>query len=303
MNKLFKTSKNIRNLALRFGVSQKFLKLYEYKVNDFFFLKKIKKKDLSRDKYFLYKRALKFGYFSWPKKINKFTHNLDVIDVGCGTGLHAIGYDFFGVKSYTGLDPKIQYDNCNGKNLRKRIYEDFKYSPKDIMKEIDTIHYISGTFEDIDPKNKFDIAVLHNVTEHLLNLEDVLYGISKILKTNGKILFNHHNFFCWNGHHKVPKTIYDIKKNDPIQKNYIDWKHLEIPYDKNSELFKKLNRISIDQLKKLTQKYFLIETWNEIKSTKEYGIERLTPEIIKRHDCYTKKELSIQHIFCIATIK
>ena len=166
-----------------------------------------------------------------------------------------------------------------------------------------TVQFIQGIFEDIAPNKKFDIAILHNVTEHLHNLDQVFEGITTRLREDGKILYNHHNYYCWNGHHQMPKKIYDINLSDKNQLKYIDWGHLSFAKNSNDKLSKKLNKITINQLLVMTEKYFEIEIWDEIISRPKEGIDRLTDEILKKHHEYSKKDLATQHIFCVGNLK
>jgi 2-polyprenyl-3-methyl-5-hydroxy-6-metoxy-1,4-benzoquinol methylase len=251
----------------------------------------------------LLKRAVEFNYLSWPRKIFAYVRDKDLLDVGCGTGLHAIGYVVAGVNSYTGLDPKIDFSSDRGKNIRNRQWEQFGWTPSDIMRQLPHVRFIPGTFEEIAPQVTFDIVVLHNVTEHLHNLEEVFKGIVKRIRPDGKILYNHHNFFCWNGHHKMPKSIMDINLDDPIQRKYIDWGHVAFAESHTDELSEKLNKIRMDDLKQLTEKYFLIETWKEIPSNAEQGHIRFTNAIIRKYPKYEKREFMIQNIFCVAEVK
>ena len=251
----------------------------------------------------LIERAVEFNYLSWPRKIFAYVRDKDLLDVGCGTGLHAIGYVVAGVNSYTGLDPKIDLSSDRGKNLRTGQWEQFGWTPSDIMQQLPHVRFIPGTFEEIAPEVTFDIVVLHNVTEHLHNLEEVFKGTVKRLRPDGKILYNHHNFFCWNGHHKMPKSIMDIDLDDPIQSKYIDWGHVTLAESHTDELSKNLNKIRIDDLRCLTEKYFKIETWKEIPSKPEQGCIRFTNEIIDKYPKYEKREFIIQNVFCVAKVK
>ena len=114
----------------------------------------------------LLKRAVEFNYLSWPRKIFDYVRDKDLLDVGCGTGLHAIGYVVAGVNSYTGLDPRIDFSSDRGKNIRTRQWEQFGWTPSDIMRQLPHVRFIPGTIEEIAPEVTFDIDVLHNVTEH-----------------------------------------------------------------------------------------------------------------------------------------
>ncbi len=298
-----KDLKSILKFMKRITILNKILLPFENELRDRIEIGTLKINNESKNQLEIIKRALKFGYLAWPKKISYHIVEKDVLDVGCGTGLHSIGYYVYGVKSYTGLDPKINYYDDRGKNLRKRKFEKFGWTPNDIMNQFPTVQFIEGIFEDIAPNKKFDIAILHNVTEHLHNLEQVFEGITNRLKEDGKILYNHHNYFCWNGHHQMPKTINDINLNDKKQLEYIDWGHLRFANTYDDKLSMKLNKIKIDQLFELTNKYFDIEMWNEICSKDKEGVNRLTNEILKKYDKYSKRDLTTQHVFCIGRLK
>ena len=251
----------------------------------------------------LIKRAIEFNYLAWPRKIYAYVHDKDLLDVGCGTGLHAIGYVVAGVNSYTGVDPKMDLSSDRGKNLRNRQWERFGWTPSDIMGQLPHVRFIPGTFEDVAPEVTFDIVVLHNVTEHLHNLEEIFRGIVKRLRRDGKILYNHHNFFSWNGHHKMPKTIMDIDMDDPMQRKYVDWGHVALAETHTDELSQSLNKIRMDDLRRLTEKYFAIENWEEIPSKREQGRARLNDEILHKYPNYQKREFIIQNVLCIAGMK
>ena len=98
--------------------------------------------------------------------------------MGCGTGVHSIGYVVVGVKSYTGVDPFIKLDKDRAKNLRTRQWEEgFGWTPREVMEQFKRVELIPGKFEDIDSARLFDVAILHNVTEHLMRIDEVIEGI------------------------------------------------------------------------------------------------------------------------------
>ena len=95
----------------------------------------------------------------------------------------------------------------------------------------------------------------------------------------------------------------DIDLDDPIQRKYIDWGHVVLAESHTDELSKNLNKIRIDELRRLTEKYFKIETWKEIPSKPEQGCIRFTNEIINKYPKYEKREFMIQNVFCVAKLK
>ena len=52
-------------------------------------------------------RTVDFGYVMWPFTIRELIVDKDVLDVGCGSGVHGLSFIMAGARSYTGLDPLI----------------------------------------------------------------------------------------------------------------------------------------------------------------------------------------------------
>ena len=248
-------------------------------------------------------RAVDFGYLGWPRRIQQYVQDKDVLDVGCGTGIHSIGYAVVGVKSYTGMDPVIKLDLDRTKNIRKRAWEPFGWTPRQISDHFSRIELFPGTFEDFDSDRTFDVAVLHNVTEHLMQIDQVLHDTAKRLRPGGELVFNHHNFFCWNGHHHQPKTIDKIDPADPEQKNYIDWSHIRFEAPEGHYFHRGLNKIKLDELRVLVERDYDIEIWMEIPSDERNGGGRLTDEIVARFPELTQRELYIHNVYCVAKRK
>ncbi|MDY7110139.1 MAG: class I SAM-dependent methyltransferase [Planctomycetota bacterium] len=246
------------------------------------------------------RRAVEFDYLSWPRKIAGDVRGLDVLDVGCGTGLHAVGFLVVGVRSYTGMDPILDLHDDRSKNLRKRTKESFGWTPAQVQQRLPRVELISGTFEQVAPDKTFDIAVLHNVSEHLINIEEVFQGVWQRLRPEGRILFNHHNYYCWNGHHQPPKFVAEIDPGDPQQRKFLDWNHLDLDPETEASLAGKLNRIRLDEIRALTEKYFEVESWEEIPSGPDRGAGRLTDEIRRRFPRYSEREFTVQNVLCRA---
>lgn len=248
-------------------------------------------------------KAAKFGYFNWPLKYCEYITGKSVLDVGCGCGLHSLGYIVAGARQYVGIDPTIKMDddsvkNKNGSRKKGGILPrvQFGWTPRQINQLVPRAEFVQGTFEDSLINDKFDLITMITVTEHLMNIEEVFEGCKKRLKKTGLFIFYHHNYYCWNGHHQAPKRVMDIDWNDEKQKRFIDWNHLKLDSETKTFLSTRLNMIRLDELKKITQKYFTIIKWNE----KFNDFSRLTPKILKKWFEYSKRELSVHGVLCIA---
>jgi SAM-dependent methyltransferase len=248
-------------------------------------------------------RALAFNYVSWPRHVARYVQGLDVLDVGCGTGLHGIGYLVVGARSYTGVDPRVRLDIDKSKNLRTRKWEKFGWTPRALMAAMPGLELVPGTFETMAPERLFDLVVMHNTTEHLLELEEVLIGAAKRLRPGGRLLYNHHNYTGWNGHHQAPKTVAEIDPKDPEQQKFVDWAHLDFEPPEDHVIRRSLNRIRLDELKAMTRRHYEIDVWDEQRADLNHGAGRLTPMVKARHPGYSEREMLVHHVFCIARPK
>ncbi len=246
-------------------------------------------------------RACAFGYLGWPKRLQRWVEARDVLDVGCGTGLHAIGFALVGVRSYAGLDPKVRLDAERAKNSKAGgRWEPFGWTPAEMMRVFPQVQLIRGSFEQMAPDAQFDVAVLHNATEHIIALDEVMGGIARRLRPDGRLIYNHHNFYCWNGHHMAPKTVRDLRPDDADQRQFVDWAHLRFQPPPGHYFHNGLNRIRLDELRQVTERHFTVETWNEVPTDETRGSGRLTTEVLAAHPEYSRRELATQHVFCVA---
>ncbi len=248
-------------------------------------------------------RAVDFDHVQWPRKIRHYVHNKDILDIGCGEGIESIGYVIVGVRSYTGVDPVVKLHRDNPKNNRSGTREEFGWTPRQIVSQFSRVRLIRGTSEELGSDQDFDVAVLHNVTEHLLQIEEVLASAAARLRPGGRLIFNHHNFYCWNGHHMTPKTVDQIKADDPEQSRYLDWAHIRFAAPEGHYFHRGLNKIRLDELRAIVERYYDIEVWNEIPSTKQIGGRRLTGAVVARFPHLTRRDLAIHNVFCVAKRK
>ncbi|WP_444929109.1 methyltransferase domain-containing protein [Microbulbifer sp. SSSA002] len=252
--------------------------------------------------------AVEFGYCAWPRKLHKYVKGCNVLDIGCGFGGYAMGYLCAGANSYTGIDPTMNLDSRRVRNKRIRKWVNAPMSGREIMDLVPSIELYQGTTRDLVGKKTFDTVCLHNVTEHLLEIEEVFKDIAELLNKGGKIVYLHHNFYGWSGHHMPPHNPSVLNENNPAHLKFYDWNHIGIVDQLPQDHYIKtnLNCIRLNDLCSLTSKYFNIDTWENLSSDKK-TLMRLTPEIESRVrktiPDITLDELKTNVVFCVAYAK
>jgi len=251
----------------------------------------------------LIRLATELNQTEWPGRIRRHVRGRDVLDLGCGHTLYGVGFLIYGASSYLGIDPKLELDEPR---LRRRGR--FRSQPADsdwTLRRIETaipqLAYRKVSLAGLAPEERFDLISMHNVTEHLEEIETVFADARKRLRPPGKIIFRHHNFAAWNGHHRAPRTVAEIDPQSEAQKPFLDWAHLTHPAAQ-SAVAGHLNRIRLRELRSLTEKFFRIKSWREIPSSAALGAERLTGEIAAKLPDYTAAELLTQAVICIAEV-
>ena len=246
------------------------------------------------------RRAVELGLLTWPRRIAWELRGRDVLDVGCGSGVESIGFRLVGARSYVGVDQRMAPDEDRVKNQHTLAYEAFGAKPRDVARRLGGVELVRGSVADLPDRERFDVAVLHNVTEHLDDLEGVFEAVHRRLRPGGLLRFNHHNFYCWNGHHEEPKTVARIDAADELQKRFIDWNHLVYDEWKEKRYEGRLNRVRLDAVRELTDRLFEIREWREVPIDERRGAGRLTFEIRTRHAAYSVRELTTQAVLCRA---
>jgi len=94
-------------------------------------------------------------------------HRLSILDVGCGSGNFLLGINSTRFNKYGTEINKEAYDICRRKGLR----------------------VVLGSIEKIDFKRKFDVVSLWQVLEHVANPIGLFNKISKVLSSDGLLIF------------------------------------------------------------------------------------------------------------------
>jgi SAM-dependent methyltransferase len=251
----------------------------------------------------LFAQASAFGYIGWPRKVRALISNRDVLDIGCGTGVHGIGFVVCGARSYIGVDPRIDPLRDHAKDMRTGTWQPFGWTGAEIMERLPRIRLFQGGVGELPPDERFDVAILHNVTEHLLELETVLADTCAHIRDDGELVFNHHNFFCWNGHHQQPKLVDNIDYNSSEQRRYIDWGHLDYAPPADHYFRRGLNRLRLHEVRAITARHYDITEWTLIPSKEKQGANRLTDAVRARHPELSDEDFLTQSVFCRARPK
>lgn len=234
--------------------------------------------------------------------------NRSVLDVGCGFGGYGTGFLAAGARTYTGLDPAMDLDSTAAKNKRLRVWTTMPRTPRQIMESIPQINFIQGNAEDIAHSRCYDVISLHNVTEHLIEIDRVFEGFKALMTQNSIIVFLHHHFYGWNGHHHAPLQPEDYISEDEVHRKYADWAHVihGEAFAEDDYINTGLNQITLSELRTLTEGHFEIVEWQE----QYYGksvLVRLTPAIIEAamaaKASLTKKDLEVRTVFRVAKSK
>src|SRR5262249_41420936 len=126
----------------------------------------------------------------------------------------------------------------------------------------------------------FDICLLSNVSEHLLEPVFALHAIARNLKPGGELYLTHHNFYSWNGHHLAPSTPDDFDPANPAHVQLADWAHIDnLDYFRPNKIG--LNLIRIHDLMSLLERDFEPVKTEHVRSAQNI-VDRLTPVVRNR---------------------
>lgn len=253
----------------------------------------------------LIRLAAEYNHLKWGRNARRHIRGCDVLDLGCGHTLHSVGFLVYGARSYMGIDPGLKLDEpCLRRQDRFRTAAAGSgLTLNEVARELPAVRYAPLLLADLDANEKFDVIFMHNVTEHLLAIEEVFAGLPARLKPRGKIIYRHHNYACWNGHHQRPRTLAEIVPGDASQEPYLDWAHLDYDPQRHPPVARNLNRIRPPELRSITERFFDVVHWRFLPSKPEQGAGRLSDAILARHPGYEREELLTQAIDCVATVK
>lgn len=248
----------------------------------------------------IFETAAKIGHFIWPDQIRNLIAGKRVIDFGCGVTLYGAVFRALGAKSYVGIEPRLDMRKTTYRSrLFKGTYK-ASVSLSDVCRHVPNCAYFSSASD--RPDERYDVAVMHTVTEHLLDIESVFREVASSLAPGGQVWFLHDNFYSWAGHHMAPHSLKSFDPSNPEHHVYSDWKHVSYDPAPDHPFITNLNRIRLDELKDVTSKYFDIEEWQEVFDGSEIR-KRLTDDILAALPGMTERDLMVRHVRCLATVR
>lgn len=197
-----------------------------------------------------------------------------------------------GAASFTGVDIEIPLDTCRlwSRGFAKK-HIDLPLTLSEFCSSFRGVNLVEADIrEAVGRLGPFDAIFTISTTEHFDDPEACFQAVADLLRPGGSLYINHHNYYCWNGHHHGPWTVGEIDIDDPIQAGIIDWGHVK-NFISQLDTSNYVNFIRIHELIDLVGKFLEIDKVELEKMTPETGWERLTPEILASLPRYYRAEL------------
>jgi SAM-dependent methyltransferase len=245
-----------------------------------------------------FETAVELGHNIWPAQVRELVAGQDVLDFGCGNTFYGVVFRAVGAKSYLGVDQELDLHTKRYRSRRNKGYQKVRLSVADAIAHVPNIGY--EQCRGIDFSEKFDVVLMHTVTEHLMDIDGTFASLRRALRSNGVIWFLHDNFYSWAGHHGEPSSRAGFDPNNAEHQRLADWAHLDESGGRNGDYWRErgLNRIRLDELREATERHFVIESWQEVAVSSKYR-DRLSPEIrATRGSGCSDRELLTQHVIC-----
>lgn len=197
-----------------------------------------------------------------------------------------------GAASFTGVDIEIPFDTYRlwSRGFYKK-HVDLPLTLSEFCSSFRGVNLVEADIrEAVGRLGPFDAIFTISTTEHFDDPEACFQAVADLLRPGASLYINHHNYFCWNGHHCGPWTVGEIDTDDHSQAGVIDWGHVK-NFINQHDTSNYVNFIRIHELIDLVGKFLEIDQVELEKMTPEAGLERLTPEILASLPRYYRAEL------------
>jgi len=176
-------------------------------------------------------------------------------------------------------------------------------SPITFADFIDSFHALSMTdcdIRDLSPaQESFDAAFMVSTSEHFDDPHGCFAAIASLMTPGSHMFVNHHNYYSWNGHHRLPWRVQDIDPGDPAHRANFDWAHLRSRV-RNVDSPNHLNYIRMHELIEIIAEFFVIEGKTMVRFGPDTGEGRLTQAILDEFPQYYKEELETLELHLLA---
>jgi SAM-dependent methyltransferase len=229
---------------------------------------------------------------------------LRVLDVGCGksywlslllaaAGAEAIGVDTELVETTRGFAKYQHIFAVNGveRALRTAVWdllfargyyrELARVAALRLPHERVELHAYDGVHLPL-PDASIDLAVSHEVFEHVADVPAVLAEIARVLKPGGRIYIYIHNFTSLSGGHHIAWKHPDTRPSRAVA----PWDHLR--GRRHVDIPSWLNRLREQDYRPMFERHFDISEW---RATAQEGRGLLTVEIRRELAEYSEREL------------
>lgn len=236
--------------------------------------------------------------------LGKDPRGLRVLDVGCGKSywltllLHSYGAQVTGVDTEfvrAGFAPGKYWEilRCNGVDRALRTLAwDLMYA-RPYYRELARSCPFALRFGGLDtrfapdgrmdfPEHSFDLAVSHEVFEHIRDVDKAARELSRLLKPGGLTYLYVHNFASLSGGHHIAWKYPDTEPSRVVP----PWDHLR--EKRFPDIPSWLNAMREAEYREIFARYFTIVQW--IPSARE-GAQLLSPEIRRELSAYSEDEL------------
>jgi len=265
-------------------------------------------RDFAREHY-----AFFAGMLEGLRRHGKDPRGLRVLDVGCGKSywltllLHSYGAQVTGVDTeyvQAGFRPGKYLAICrrNGfERALKTLVWDLLYA-RPYYRELARQCPFALRFDAVDtrvaadgrmafPEHGFDLAVSHEVFEHIRDVDGVAHDLSKLLKPDGLTYIYVHNFASISGGHHIAWKYPDTEPSPVVP----PWDHLR--EKRFPDIPSWLNSMREAEYREIFGRYFTIFQW--IPSGRE-GAGLLSPEIRRELAGYSEDELLMKGFIIVA---
>lgn len=238
------------------------------------------------------------------RRHGKDPRGLRVLDVGCGKSywltllLHSYGAHVTGVDTEhveAGFRPRKYYAIARRNGLEralKTLIWDLVYA-RPYYRELERLCTFPLRFEGMDlrvapdgrltfPEAGFDLAVSHEVFEHIRDVEGVVRDLRKLLKADGLTYIYVHNFCSISGGHHIAWKFPDSEPSQVVP----PWDHLRAK--RFPDIPSWLNGMREAEYREIFGRHFTTLQW--IPSGRE-GAGLLSPEIRRELVRYSDDEL------------